>query len=566
MRSQSHYILDIALFFLYTYVKSHGMPLPIDIESLLTQQKVENSRIEFKESWNNVSVGQIYRSVCAFANDYDNIGGGYIIVGVAEENGVAIRPVKGVPLKDIDKIQKEILNYNNQLSPAYFPKVVIEEVDGKKIVVLWIQSGENRPYKVYQNIASSKNDKGEKRYYIRYANSTIEANTEQLSELLSLKNRIPFDERGNSHIHLNDISLSLIRDHLVKIGSKLSNFDQSISISSLLEHMGLMTGPPEYRIIKNVAGMMFCEEPQRFFPGTRAEIVIFPEGRIKNPNYFIELPTVTGPVPSIITKVLDYLKTHVIKERVIKQKNYAESIRDYNYPYQALEEALVNAFYHRDYQINEPVEVVIEPNRITILSHSGPDKSISEQVLKEASIIRSRRYKNRRLGDFLKELGLTEGRATGIPTIQEELRKNGNPRAHIETDSDRTYFLIDIPGKDNPSQKDNENIPHQSSEISIIRNIFIKAVNNGKYNAKIPSDNYLKLIINVLKIAETPKSMSNLLEVLPKMNRSTVLKNIIQPLIHTGLLERTVESAVTSSNQKYATTILASALLKACRQ
>lgn len=542
------------------------MPLPIDIESLLTQQKVENSRIEFKESWNNVSVGQIYRSVCAFANDYDNIGGGYIIVGVAEENGVAIRPVKGVPLKDIDKIQKEILNYNNQLSPAYFPKVVIEEVDGKKIVVLWIQSGENRPYKVYQNIASSKNDKGEKRYYIRYANSTIEANTEQLSELLSLKNRIPFDERGNSHIHLNDISLSLIRDHLVKIGSKLSNFDQSISISSLLEHMGLMTGPPEYRIIKNVAGMMFCEEPQRFFPGTRAEIVIFPEGRIKNPNYFIELPTVTGPVPSIITKVLDYLKTHVIKERVIKQKNYAESIRDYNYPYQALEEALVNAFYHRDYQINEPVEVVIEPNRITILSHSGPDKSISEQVLKEASIIRSRRYKNRRLGDFLKELGLTEGRATGIPTIQEELRKNGNPRAHIETDSDRTYFLIDIPGKDNPSQKDNENIPHQSSEISIIRNIFIKAVNNGKYNAKIPSDNYLKLIINVLKIAETPKSMSNLLEVLPKMNRSTVLKNIIQPLIHTGLLERTVESAVTSSNQKYATTILASALLKACRQ
>lgn len=542
------------------------MPLPIDIESLLTQKKVENSRIEFKESWNNVSAGQIYRSVCAFANDFDNIGGGYIIVGVAEKNGVAIRPVKGVPLEDLDRIQKEILNYNNQLSPTYFPKVEIEDIDGKKIVILWVQSGENRPYKVYQNVASSRNDKGEKRYYIRYANSTIEANAEQLAELMLMKNRIPFDERGNSHIHLNDISLSLIRDHLVKIGSKLSNFDQSISISSLLEHMGLMTGPPEYRIIKNVAGMMFCEEPQRFFPGTRAEIVIFPEGRIKNPNYFIELPTVTGPVPSIITKVLDYLKTHVIKERVIKQKNYAESIRDYNYPYQALEEALVNAFYHRDYQINEPVEVVIEPHRITILSHSGPDKSISEQVLKEASIIRSRRYKNRRLGDFLKELGLTEGRATGIPTIQEELRKNGNPRAHIETDSDRTYFLIDIPGKDIPSQKENENIPHQSSEISIIRNIFIKAVNNGKYNAKIPSDNYLKLIINVLKMAETPKSMSNLLEVLPKMNRSTVLKNIIQPLIHTGLLERTVESAVTSSNQKYATTILASALLKACRQ
>ena len=60
-------------------------------------------------------------------------------------------------------------------------------------------------------------------------------------------------------------------------------------------------------------------------------------------------------------------------------------------------------------------------------------------------MLRSRRYRNRRLGDFLKELDLTEGRSTGIPTIQDELRKNGSPRAIIETDPDRTYFLIDIP-------------------------------------------------------------------------------------------------------------------------
>ena len=50
-----------------------------------------------------------------------------------------------------------------------------------------------------------------------------------------------------------------------------------------------------------------------------------------------------------------------------------------------------------------------------------------------------------RLGDFLKELDLTEGRCTGIPTIQEELAKNGSPRAFIETDEDRSYFLMYIP-------------------------------------------------------------------------------------------------------------------------
>lgn len=52
---------------------------------------------------------------------------------------------------------------------------------------------------------------------------------------------------------------------------------------------------------------------------------------------------------------------------------------------------------------------------------------------------------NRRLGDYLQELQLSEGRATGIPTIQDELRKNGSEPARIETDEGRTYFLIEIP-------------------------------------------------------------------------------------------------------------------------
>ena len=59
--------------------------------------------------------------------------------------------------------------------------------------------------------------------------------------------------------------------------------------------------------------------------------------------------------------------------------------------------------------------------------------------------MKSRRYRNRRLGDYLKELRVSEGRATGIPTIQDELRKNGYELAKIETDEDRTYFLIEIP-------------------------------------------------------------------------------------------------------------------------
>jgi len=67
------------------------MALPINIEDLLNKRKIEGNRIEFKKGWNPAD---IYHSICAFANDFDNLGGGYILVGVEQyDNGLAKRPV-----------------------------------------------------------------------------------------------------------------------------------------------------------------------------------------------------------------------------------------------------------------------------------------------------------------------------------------------------------------------------------------------------------------------------------------------------------------------------------------
>ena len=85
------------------------MALPINVEDLLKKQKIEGNRIEFKAGWNPDS---IYHSICAFANDFDNIGGGYILIGVEEEKGSAKRPVKGIPEEKIDGILKDIVGYN----------------------------------------------------------------------------------------------------------------------------------------------------------------------------------------------------------------------------------------------------------------------------------------------------------------------------------------------------------------------------------------------------------------------------------------------------------------------
>ena len=416
------------------------MALPINIEDILNRRKIESNRIEFKAGWNP---DKIYHTICAFATDLENTGGGYILVGVEEENGVAKRPVKGISDIEIDRILKEMVSYDAKISPSYLCKVSPEEIDGRTILAIWVPTGANRPYSVMESVVAK--GKSVPKFYIRSKSSTIEAKGELLDEVRELGNRVPFDERGNEAIKIEDISGIRVFDHLKTVGSKLVNELGNKSLIDILDMMDLLTGPLENRQIKNVAAMMFCDHPEKFFPVTQNDIVHFPEGSIENPDVMIEAPKITGPVPKMINETLSYLRTNVIKQRITKPSGTEKSAKVYNYPYQALEEAVVNALYHRDYKEREPVEITIEPTHIDILSYAGPDRSISYEAIKAARKLKARRYRNRRLGDFLKELDLTEGRATGIPTIQKHLRLNGNQLATIDTDDDRSYFLITIP-------------------------------------------------------------------------------------------------------------------------
>ena len=84
------------------------MAIPINVEDLINQRIVESNRVEFKGSFNPAPV---FRSICAFANDIDNIGGGYIVLGVDEKDGVPVLPVRGIPRDQIDAILKKLFQY-----------------------------------------------------------------------------------------------------------------------------------------------------------------------------------------------------------------------------------------------------------------------------------------------------------------------------------------------------------------------------------------------------------------------------------------------------------------------
>lgn len=515
------------------------MALPINIEDLLRKQRVESNRIEFKEGWNPTS---IYHTICAFANDIDNLGGGYVIVGVEEKDGVAVRPVKGVPEESLDKIQREILQYNQLIEPVYAPRVSVEEIDGKYVVVIWATAGHNRPYTAPADV----NAKLKKPvFYIRYGTSSIEAKGEFLDQLRDMANRVPFDDRGNESIRIDDISPLLLKDYLTKIDSRLAKANFATDMETLLDQMQLYDGPKEKRLIKNVAAMMFSEHPEKFFPTTQVDIVVFPEGRESNPENFIEIPPIKGPVPMMIRRSLDYLRTNIIKERITKPADDERSVKVFNYPFQALEEAVVNALYHRDYKEREPVEITIEPDRISILSYSGPDRSISMESLKEANMLRSRRYRNRRLGDFLKELDLTEGRATGIPTIQKKLRENGSPKATIDTDESRSYFLIDIPARLDFVQDAGK---IKDSDIERIK------INMSKMCPRYVQDmsmNDLHSLVLCLIRAQKEISAQDMLEGIDRVSYKQKKRKYLDKLLEMGAIQMTIPDKPTSKKQKY---------------
>ena len=416
------------------------MELEMDVEDLLNKRKLESDRIEFKTGWNP---DDIYHSVCAFANDYNNDGGGYIVVAVEEENGVAKRPVKGLPEYMLDSIQKDMLGYNNLISPPYFPQGIPAEVDGKWIFVIVVRTGQQRPYKSPEHVTSKKGKKYN--YYIRYQTSSVKANSEQGRELINMSDQTTFDCRANHKATFEDISPVLLEDHLRKTGSKLAKQVRERGVEEILNDMQLLVGPPELRYIQNVAIMMFCEHPEKFFGYTYVQMTSFPKGSIENPSISEDFPNITGSVPQMIQATMERFRNLIIREKVIKVPNQMEALRIFNYPYQAIEEAVVNAFYHRDYMSFEPVTIEIEPDCINIMNFPGIDRSISEKTIAEGKRFVSRYYRNRRLGEFLKELDLSEGHSSGIPTIQEELEKNGSPRAEFFTDEDRRAMRIRIP-------------------------------------------------------------------------------------------------------------------------
>ncbi|MDP2362511.1 MAG: ATP-binding protein, partial [Ignavibacteria bacterium] len=244
------------------------MPLPLNIDQLINGKTVEWERIEFKQGWNPE---RTLRTICAFANDLNNWGGGYVIIGIAENDGHPVLPPTGLQLNQIEPIQQELNRICRRIIPDYFPIVEPVDFQGKKILILWCPGGNSRPYKAPDSFGQNPRYI----YYIRRYSLTVQPSIEEERELLSMANQIPFDDRAN-HLHqISELDLSEIKAFLYDVKSDLEKEISNLSLNKIVRRMKIAHGGDENLLPKNVGLLFFAKKPDKVFPSAKIEIVSF---------------------------------------------------------------------------------------------------------------------------------------------------------------------------------------------------------------------------------------------------------------------------------------------------
>lgn len=411
--------------------------LPINLDELIHARSIESVRREFKKSWSEQTLEQTIRTICAFANDFFNLNGGYIVIGVEEQNGLPVLPPIGLDGQNLDEIQKQIRGNCKRIDPEYQPIISPETYQEKQLLIVWAPGGDVRPYQAPKSLTNS-----ERAYYVRQGSESVEAKSDILTQLMQMTAKVPFDDRRNSSVSINVISPVLVRNFLSDVKSDLASTEIHIADEELYKHLRISVRINAHEVPRNIALLFFTNDPTEFFPCARIEIVQFGDD---SGGDLIEEKDFRGPLHLQIRQALDYLDSFSTK-MIKKIPGVAEARRTVAFPYEAMEESLVNAVYHRSYEgMLEPIKVYLYPDRMEIISYPGAVPGIEARHFQPGVSVPPVPNRNRRIGELLKELKLAEGRGTGIPKILRKMKENGSPAPIFEFDETRTYFRVILP-------------------------------------------------------------------------------------------------------------------------
>ncbi len=350
--------------------------------------------------------------------------------------------------------------------------------------------------------------------------SNVEKNEDNIEASTDNKDN-PFDDEVNLNANYEDMRLSLIKEYLYDTGNELYDETSKLSKEELLKKLDMIDD--ELRP-KNIGLLMFSDSPEKFISGCQLELVHFLGTTCDG---FIE-KKFHGPIHEQIKAVLRYIENTIIKSKNIDGEMF------FNYPLKAIKEAIINAFYHRDYAQNTPIEVRIDKEKIVVVSYPGPDKFIAKEDIDKGEVT-ARIYRNRRIGEYLESLGLANGNAVGLARMIKAMKDNNSPEPVFETDDSRAYFIVKL----------YENTCYFDDEY---QDLYIDEKQQKDVLISVIEDQILELL------SDGPLSKKEISEYLGYENVPGNIKRSLCKLLEKKLITYTIPENVRSKAQKYRVT------------
>lgn len=409
--------------------------MKVDLRELATR---ESERVEWKA--NVADISDIVKTAVSFANDFSNLGGGYIVCGAQEiKDAHGFQSVKfsGLESDRLKQIEGQFLQHcREKVDPSIVPLTdeIIGEAENRRVLVFIVPSSPTAHCYKASAQESSK-------FYIRIGRETREARDSLLRELLVRKGQLqPWDRRPNPTATIADIDLIALRDSLSQMGlwdQRKSLEDYLSPADALSNFVSPLTGTNELDPTprpRNYALLLFGSSPIKYFPGA---YVIFSIYRGKDRSEATaERVEITGTLIEQTRKLIERLNTEAY---TAFDKN-SPSPNQVKYPIRALQEAVVNALVHRDYEIDQPTRVTVFSDRIEIVSPGALPRTIDIDKFRQGKA--SPLWRNQSLAYFFNKLQLAQAEGQGIPTILRLMHEEGCPVPTFDPEPERLICVL----------------------------------------------------------------------------------------------------------------------------
>lgn len=350
---------------------------------------MENEKREYKESWKD----EYLKTIAAFANSY----GGELIIGVNDKGEL-------VGVSDCKKLLEDIPNKIRH--KLLITCSVIQKIENNKcIIIIMVEPSE---FPVFY----------EGKIYIRSGSTTQEITGAELNSFLltktgkswdSIETMASFDEIDNETIKL-----------FVQLSKPRLPFIESTDPKTILKNLGLIEGNK----LTRAALLLFGKNPQTYFISAYIR-----GGRFKGTTNVVDSKEFSGNLFNQINDALDFIKKHINVKFDINVKDLTLeklSRKDiWDYPLDAIREAIINAVIHRDYNDNSWVEIRIYDDKIWI---NNPGKLLSPLTVEDLKMpYHQTKTRNPLLAKVFYYAGLIEQWGTGTTKMIDLCRTSNLP-------------------------------------------------------------------------------------------------------------------------------------------